>query len=310
MSTTATQKQRPARRNVRFLDELSDEDKRLYEHIPSQIDCVYHDSFGRASTEGSLFGPDGRVTVPQWRNFSELPADTSRHLKPRAKLSAADEVKLFLRYNYARHRLGRLIEAQRRRASARRASGMVLWYKRAMEARADLVRANMALVLTMARRTRILNVEFGELVSEGNMALLRSVEKFDVARGFKFSTYACRAILKSFSRLATKTGHYRRHFPTEFDPQLERSDYDVNKHDMQRADSVDALRDIIAENRAELTDIERTIIMERFALGSRGERSTLAQVGKLIGLTNERVRQIQNTAIGKIRTALEDHLAT
>ncbi len=186
---------------------------------------------------------------------------------------------------------------------------MVLWYGRAMRARADLVRANMALVLSMAKRTRIPNVEFSELVSEGNMALLRSVEKFDVSRGFKFSTYACRAILKSFNRLATKTGRYRQHFPTEFDPDLERSDYDEHRHDMQWGDSVDALREILSRNRAGLSDLERTIVMERFAILSRGKGKTLAEIGKIVGLTNERVRQIQNLALEKIRDTLaEDYL--
>jgi RNA polymerase sigma factor (sigma-70 family) len=182
---------------------------------------------------------------------------------------------------------------------------MVRWYIRAREAQGKLVRANMALVLAMARRTRIPNVEFSELVSEGNMALLRSVEKFDASRGFKFSTYACRSILKSFSRLATGTGRYRQHFPVEFDPDLERSDYDAQRHEMQRDDSIEALRDILIRNRAKLTDVERTIVMERFAIGSGGKGRTLAEVGKVVGLTNERVRQIQNLALEKIRAALE-----
>ena len=49
---------------------------------------------------------------------------------------------------------------------------------------------------------RLGDVDFAEVVSEGNMALIRAVDKFNVERGFKFSTYACRAILKAFSRTA------------------------------------------------------------------------------------------------------------
>ena len=164
----------------------------------------------------------------------------------------------------------------------------------------------MALVVAMAKRTRIPNVEFPELVSEGNMALLRSVDKFDVSRGFKFSTYACRAILKSFNRLATNTSRYHQHFPTEFDPELEQSDYDVEKHQMQRDDSVEALREILARNKAELSDVERTVVMERFAIGTGGKGRTLSEVGRVVGLTNERVRQIQNSALAKIRAVLDE----
>ena len=122
---------------------------------------------------------------------------------------------------------------------------------------------------------------------------------------FKLSTYACRAILKSFNRLATKTGRYRQHFPTEFDPELERSDHEVVKHDNQRADSMEAVREILVKNRARLTDVERTIVLERFAITSRGKGMTLAEVGKIVGLTNERVRQIQNIALRKLRKMIE-----
>jgi RNA polymerase primary sigma factor len=80
---------------------------------------------------------------------------------------------------------------------------------------------------------------------------------------------------------------------------------------MQREDSVDALREILSQNRARLTEVERTIVMERFAIGTDAKKGrTLADVGKIVGLTNERVRQIQNLALGKLRTALESDYLT
>ena len=282
-------------------------DHDVYGRIPDDVDYVFHESFEKAEAEADLFGPNARVIdVPQWTHFPEVPEDIVTTRSAKITLSREDEAGLFLRYNYARYRLSKLQIAQRRRLSLNRAQQMVLWYRRATDTQSALVRANMALVLAMAKRTRIPNVEFSELISEGNMALLRSVEKFDVARGFKLSTYACRAILKSFNRLATKTGRYRQHFPTEFDPDLERSDFDVSRHQGQRNDSVDALRDILAKNRARLSEVERRIVMERFAIASGGKGRTLAEVGKLVGLTNERVRQIQNLALGKIKAALDD----
>jgi len=291
----------------RVLRDLSIESRQLYEQIPAKVDFVSDPSFSRRGTEGELFGRSARpIAVPAWSSFPEVPEEVRHRPARRTGLSAADEAGLFLRYNYARYRLSRLAAAQQRRPVAARARQMVVWHRRAMKARADLVRANMALVLAMAKRTRILNVEFTELVSEGNMALLRSVEKFDVSRGYKFSTYACRSILKAFNRLATKTGRYRRRFPTEFDPDMERSDYDVHRHEMRRVNSLDALREILAENRAKLTNVERTIVLERFAIVSRGRRLTLSEVGEMVGLTNERVRQLQNSALDKIRAVLDE----
>lgn len=293
-----------------ILSSLTPFETSIYAEIPPKVQFVYHASFAAASAEEKFFGEDAEVIeIPNWTHFPEVAEDVPITRSKRTVLSAKDEGRIFLQYNYARYRLSKLAEAQRKRQSLARARQMIEWYSRGMVARANLVRANMALVLSMAKRTRIPNVEFSELVSEGNMALLRSVEKFDVARGFKFSTYACRAILKSFNRLATKTGRYRQHFPTEFDPDLERSDYDVHKHEIQWEDSVDALREILARNRACLSEVERTIVMERFAIATRGKGRTLAEVGKLVGLTNERVRQIQNLALEKIRLALnEDYL--
>jgi RNA polymerase sigma factor (sigma-70 family) len=286
---------------------LTEEECRLYDRIPSAVRYVDHPSFTLSETEDRLFGEDrDEVAVPEWTQYPEVPEDAPPVRRKRTALARKDEGTLFLRYNYARYRLSSLVKAQQKRLLIPRAKEMVIWYRRMMKAKADLARANMALVMAMAKRTRIPNVEFGELVSEGNLALLRSIEKFDVARGFKFSTYACRAILQSFNRLASKTGRYRKHFPVEFDPDLERSDYDVNKHDMQQADSVDTLREVITRNRADLTDVEQTVVIERFAIGSAGKRKTLSEVGRMVGLTTERVRQIQNLALQKLRVVFED----
>jgi RNA polymerase sigma factor (sigma-70 family) len=279
--------------------------------IPSEVDYVEHSSFAAPETEEVLFGSGAEpVDVPQWTHFPEVEEEADATPTRRKALSSRNEVTLFLRYNYARYRLARLVAAQRRRKSAVRARHMLLWHGRASAVRAALVRANMALVLAMAKRTRIPSAEFTELISEGNMALLRAVEKFDVSRGFKFSTYGCRAILKSFNRLATKTARYRQHFPTEFDPDLEHSDRDIRRHETQREDTVDAVREILTRDRAHLTAVEKTVVMERFAIGSRGRGRTLAEVGRSVGLTNERVRQIQNHALGKIRAALNDDYLT
>jgi RNA polymerase primary sigma factor len=290
---------------------LTEDERPCYARIPAEIDHVPHESFAEAATEQELFGPEAeRIEVPAWTQFPEAAEELPAARRRRARLKPREEAVLFLRYNYARYRLGQFVEAQLRRVSTVRARAMIEWFRRVMRTRADLVRANLPLVLAMAKRTKIPNVEFGEVVSEGNMALLRAVEKFDVSRGFKFSTYACRAILKSFNRLATKTGRYRQRFPVEYDPEMEQSDYDVNRHELERANTVETVRDILSQNRARLSDVERMIVIERFAISSRGKGRTLAEVGRMVGLTNERVRQIQNTALRKIRLALAEDLVT
>ena len=166
----------------------------------------------------------------------------------------------------------------------------------------------MALVFAMAKRSQVTNVEFSELIGEGNMALLKSIDKFDVSRGYKFSTYACRVILKRFKRLARKSQRHRKFFPTEFDPHFQRSDYAEHQHQNQHENYLEGLQDILSSNQAGLSYIEQKIIIERFGIHSRGPKRPLTQVGEICGLSNERVRQIQNVALNKLRTALKHHL--
>jgi RNA polymerase sigma factor (sigma-70 family) len=292
---------------AKLASELTRREQDIYEQIPEEIDFVDHPLFHDGEAEERLFGEEALdIDVPAWTYFPEIDDEPQPMRAKRRKLTREEEAELFLRYNYACYRLSLLLEAQQRRRSVHRAREMVRWYCRVKGTQSELVRANMPLVIAMAKRARVANVAFGEMVSEGNMALLRSVEKFDVSRGFKFSTYACRAILKSLNRLATKTGRYRERFPAEYDPSMERSDYDVRKHEMQRDDAVDALRDVLARNRARLSSVEQTVLSQRYALGRGGKGRTLAQVGKSVGLTTERVRQIQNAAVEKVRTAMDE----
>jgi RNA polymerase sigma factor (sigma-70 family) len=277
--------------------------------INALLDCVPHDSFSDPQTEEKFFGPEA-MEMPSlgWNHFPEVPEEIDLVARNHRKLKAGEEKMLFLKYNYCRYRLSQLAEAQQKKYSAARGEEMKLWYDRASRSRSDLVEANMALVLAMAKRTRIPNVDFAEMVSEGNMALLRSVEKFDVSRGFKFSTYACRAILKSFNRMATNTGRYHQRFPVEYDPEMEMGDYDANKHAMQRENTVDSLQEILEKNRANLSEVELTVVNDRFALGNRDKKLTLREVGEKVGLTNERVRQIQRIPGGLITIALRQKI--
>ncbi len=227
-------------------------------------------------------------------------------------LTAAEERVLFLQYNYARHRVRELQQeiwsSADRTPSENQATDMLRWHTKAERVRKQIADTNLALVLAMAKRTRMSEVDFADLVSEGNMALLRAVDKFDAGRGFKFSTYACRAILKAFSRQGMKLSRYRQRFPTDFDPALEKSDFLETRRKDQVLDAADEMRNIVEQNRADLTDIERQIIEHRFGIESGGHEKpmTLEQIGQIIGVTKERVRQIQNRALEKLREELEE----
>jgi RNA polymerase sigma factor (sigma-70 family) len=257
----------------------------------------------------------GKAARP-WCNSAEVATVEDVSTVPISTLTRAEEQQVFLKMNYARYRMAQILDRfAGKRLTGSAARELLWWHAQAVSARCRIVQANVPLVLAMAKRTRLGNIDFAELISEGNMALLRSVDKFDCGRGFKFSTYACRAILKSFSRVAMRASRYRGRFPTEFDPTLEKSNYQEQRREDHEADCVDELRGIIRQNTAHLNDVEVKVLQARFALchveGLEGNTpKTLEQVGLLIGVTKERVRQIQNKALTKLRLKLqEDFLA-
>jgi len=223
-------------------------------------------------------------------------------------LTAAQERILFLKFNYARFRMRELQDALgARRPDLATAREILRWHAVADGFREQIAETNLALVLAMAKRVRIMDGEFSDLISEGNMALMRSVDKFDCGRGFKFSTYACRAILKAFSRHGMKSTRHRQRFPADFDPAYEKSDFVETRRAEAVSDSADEVRYIMEHNEADLTSVERTVISHRFGIGSPAETVplTLEQVGQIIGVTKERVRQIQNKALAKLRATIE-----
>jgi RNA polymerase sigma factor (sigma-70 family) len=223
-------------------------------------------------------------------------------------MKTPEEQLMFRRFNYAKRKLKlmkkKILADGLTNDLARQ---MIEWHGKMEHLREYLVRTNLALVLAMAKRTRLGDVDFSEIVSEGNMALLRAVEKFNVDRGFKFSTYACRAILKGFSRTAQKHTRHRTRFPVEFEPEMEKSDWADQKRDSVEEDLVGELKTIVERNLAELTDVEQTVIRRRFNWQQEQPTPlTLDEVGQIIGVTKERVRQIQNKALLKIRRLMEE----
>jgi RNA polymerase sigma factor (sigma-70 family) len=289
-----------------------DEQTELKEILASNCDFVPDPSFSKANAYRKLFEQAPEIPQPNTSWYHPVMEDlgTERNLKTvvNVVLTAKQEQALFLQFNYARYRVAKLRkQIGDQPVSNDQARDMLKWHRLSAKLRDQIAQSNLALVLAMAKRVRHSDMDFADLISEGNMALLRAIDKFNVARGFKFSTYACRAILKAFSRSGMKQSQYRQLFPTDFDPALERSDFQKRKIEGHEGDCAEEVARIVASNRAGLTDVEQSVINHRFAL-NRNESTiplTLEQVGQIVGLTKERVRQIQNKALDKIRATLE-----
>jgi RNA polymerase sigma factor (sigma-70 family) len=266
--------------------------------------------FRRKNIEEELFDFESEPQLPMvswYQPTRDEAVDESISGAPQL-MKAPEERLMFLRFNYSKLRLCKLQRLIKKSGLTRkRADEFLFWHRRFEHFREYLVRTNLALVLAMAKRTRLGDVDFAEIVSEGNMALIRAVDKFNVDRGFKFSTYACRAILKAFSRTALKSSRHRTRFPVEFEPEMEKSDWTDRRRDAVEEDCIDELKAIVDRNLADLSQVEETVIRRRFNWKQEEENPlTLEEVGQIIGVTKERVRQIQNKALAKIRTVMEE----
>ncbi|MCY2979853.1 MAG: sigma-70 family RNA polymerase sigma factor [Planctomycetota bacterium] len=175
-------------------------------------------------------------------------------------------------------------------------------YEQAVVVKNKIVQANLRLVVSIAKRHVDPNDDFFGLISDGNMSLIRACEKFDYARGNKFSTYASWAIMKNFARTIPDEFRHRDRFRTS-------SDDVFTAHEDRRADNFSAeidqafRTDQIQKILHTLDQREQQIIVRRFGLDHRFEPLTLKEVGEEMGVTKERIRQLESRALDKLRAA-------
>jgi RNA polymerase primary sigma factor len=229
------------------------------------------------------------------------------------------------------------------------------------EARDLMIRSNLRLVVTVARDYIDYGMPLLDLISEGNIGLMKAVERFDVTKGAKLSTYAVWWIRQSIKRalsnqsklvrlpvhLGEKMSKMRR-VASQMSEQLGRDPTDdelgaeiglstekiaelrgigIRPTSLDAPISDDGLTEFgesVADEDAqtpfellrdkdlrskvdglleELNGREKKIIAERFGFGGR-QRKTLQEVGETLGISRERIRQLENAALAKLRRAL------
>lgn len=283
--------------------QFSNIDQALLQRLVTEpVQCVYFDGYRNVEYQ--------RLTPATAREITDEDVGID------SALSRNEERSLFLYFNYCRHKVMHVLRAHRKtRLTVGAARDLIAWQRAADCLRSRLIRANMPLVKAMARRFGNWAVELTELVCEGNLTLVRCVDRFDASRGFKFSTYACRAMLAGFTRTAERRIRQRRLTPAPYDPSFERGDQLELKRITVKEGLVDDLRAILSHNQAHLTPTEERVLQARFALGGingdgvQGGGWTLSRIGTSLGISKERVRQIQCRALDKLRTVLDQQLA-
>ena len=151
--------------------------------------------------------------------------------------------------------------------------------------------------------------EYAHIVAEGNVALVRAVDRFNCELGYKFSTYACRALTSAFNRFGRKQLKHRDNVPFEFNP--EREPIHQNESDsFISPEHIREIRDVVRSEEAQLSSVEQDVLRYRFGLfaGQNPPKLTLERAGRVLGISKERVRQIQIRALCKIRDVIEHRL--
>ena len=224
-------------------------------------------------------------------------------------LNREQEAHYFRKFNYLKYRANKLrerIDRQHPKASDLELLEQLI--EQSQQVKNFLIRSNLRLVVSIAKRHMTPAANFFEMVSDGNMSLFRAVEKFDYSRGNKFSTYATWAIMKNYARSIpadyTRLDRFRTGTDEMFDYTTDdrRNPYEDQRTNQQQHSAIMSILE-------QLEDRERSIIIQRYGLDDGTEPLTLEQVGQRHGVTKERIRQIETRALQKIRKiASDEHL--
>lgn len=213
-------------------------------------------------------------------------------------LTPARERALFLKFNFHKFQFvtaRRQLEPQF--AKIRDLEVLERHLRSANDTKNAILRANLRLVVSVARKHLRPGISLMELMSDGNITLMRAVEGFDVHRGHRFSTYATLALMKGFARsvpqmLASKrTTSIAEHMLESVPDRMDRLPTD------RLAD-----REQINVLLSRLNERERRVLSAHYGL-NRSSAVTLDEVGQQMGLSKHRVRQIEKSAFAKLRQA-------
>jgi RNA polymerase sigma factor (sigma-70 family) len=282
---------RLGRRKVKFIDDP------LYhqDDAASAVGAIV------AGTQQELIG-GGNDKRPE---DDRVPRDLPPYLQALYRtplLSPAGERALFLSFNFHKFRF---VTARRRLdpqfARARDIAELEGHLRRATEVKNAIVQANLRLVVSIARKHLRPGMSLMELISDGNLTIMRAAESFDFHRGHRFSTYATLALMKGFARSVPEmlAAAGRARGTTGDDRGLAEV---ADTRFAARSDRMLA-REEVGHLLTRLDDRERSVLLAHYGLDGRAEPATYEQVGRSLGLTKQRVRQIEQSALAKLRSA-------
>lgn len=271
------------------------------------LDFIGNPRFSRKGADNAILGPMPGTDTPTKK--ARRPAGLPPYLASLYEmplLTREQEAHLFRKYNYLKFKAAKLRDeldlAQPKSSLMDEIEDL---QQQAVALKNEIARANLRLVVSIAKRHVTPDQNFFELVSDGNMSLLRAIEKFDFSRGNKFSTYASWAIMKNFARTIPGEFKHRDRFRTSQD-ELFAATQEHRGNPLVEEGQQNQREAQIERILRRLDEREQKIIASRFGLDHAQEPQTLKEVGASLGVTKERIRQIEARALAKLRQAAQE----
>lgn len=289
-----------SRRPGKSTADRSDLEARLQKLLDSPIEFVFDPSFEHPEVAETLCN----VQLPETTQLKSAAANQYlSRLGEVPLLRKQEEYWLFARMNFLKYKAKQLLEKTNpRRCSATRIREIESLLAESVVVRNHLTRANLRLVVSLAKKYADSHSPFEDLVSEGHLPLMRSIELFNFGLGYRFSTYATWAIRNHLIRVLQEEQKKRSRLEAadaEVLPEQEstgNSPEEVERLHNSRRQRVEKLLD-------QLSDRERQIIAARFGLSDYGREQSLSEIGRDLGISKERVRQLTIRAIERLGKA-------
>lgn len=219
------------------------------------------------------------------------------------RLSAEEESRWFEQMNWFKFWADRLRKQLVRRPSADLVSRIDRLLQASTKIRNRLIQMNLRLVPFVARNFVTPQHSLADLMSDGHMTLIRSVEKFDFSRGFRFSTYATWALRFTLARNIADARRRRGRF-TNIEQISDAVGPEVDET-ILRESVYPAVRKSVAKLLDQLDPREQEIVRSRFGIARMDDEETLKAIAGRMGVCKERVRQLEIRAIAKLRKLAE-----